>query len=52
MSCSNPSLPQLVETCVEFIEAEGMHTEGIYRIPGNKQQVDLLQAKLQEGVLY
>lgn len=28
----------------------GMNTEGIYRIPGNKLQVELLQGKLQEGM--
>ena len=27
----------------------GMSTEGIYRIPGNKLQVELLQSKLQDG---
>ncbi|OWF54503.1 Rho GTPase-activating protein 190 [Mizuhopecten yessoensis] len=52
MSPTNPSLPQFVETCVEYIDAEvkvrRMHTEGIYRIPGNKQNVDLLNSKLQE----
>ncbi|XP_062601720.1 rho GTPase-activating protein 190-like isoform X2 [Saccostrea cucullata] len=48
MSSNNPSLPQFVETCVEFIDNEGMNTEGIYRIPGNKLQVELLQSKLQE----
>ncbi|XP_033752621.1 rho GTPase-activating protein 5-like [Pecten maximus] len=52
MSSANPSLPQFVETCVEYIDAEvkigRMHTEGIYRIPGNKQNVDLLNSKLQE----
>lgn len=30
----------------------GMNTEGIYRIPGNKLQVELLQGKLQEGMLF
>ncbi|KAK3101435.1 hypothetical protein FSP39_003567 [Pinctada imbricata] len=49
MSSSNPSVPQFVETCVEFLEEEGMNTEGIYRIPGNKQQVVDLQNKLNEG---
>nr|XP_022293223.1 rho GTPase-activating protein 190-like isoform X5 [Crassostrea virginica] len=48
MSSNNPSLPQFVETCVEFIDKEGMSTEGIYRIPGNKLQVELLQSKLQD----
>ncbi|XP_071121557.1 rho GTPase-activating protein 190-like isoform X19 [Mytilus edulis] len=48
MSSTNPSLPQYVETCVEFIREEGINAEGIYRIPGNKQQVEILQVKLQE----
>ena len=48
MSSTNPSLPQYVETCVEFITEEGINAEGIYRIPGNKQQVEILQQKLTE----
>ncbi|XP_048781294.2 rho GTPase-activating protein 5-like isoform X4 [Ostrea edulis] len=48
MSSNNPSLPQFVETCVEYIDNEGMNTEGIYRIPGNKLQVELLHGRLQE----
>ncbi|XP_053384790.1 rho GTPase-activating protein 190-like isoform X4 [Mercenaria mercenaria] len=48
MSPNNPSVPQFIEKCVEFIESEGLHAEGIYRIPGNKAQVDLLTAKYNE----
>jgi len=34
-------------TCVTMFP--GLHAEGIYRIPGNKIQVDLLTTKYNEG---
>lgn len=46
-------IPLFLEKCVEFIEMEGLDSEGIYRVPGNRAHVDLLYQKLQEGkVLY
>lgn len=44
----NP-IPLFLEKCVEFIEQEGVDSEGIYRVPGNRAHVDLLYQKLQEG---
>lgn len=42
-------LPYFVEKCVSFIEEEGLTVEGIYRVPGNRQHVDLLLEKFKEG---
>lgn len=42
-------IPLFLERCVEFIEQEGLDSEGIYRVPGNRAHVDLLYQKLQEG---
>lgn len=42
-------IPLFLERCIEFIEQEGLDSEGIYRVPGNRAHVDLLYQKLQEG---
>lgn len=42
-------IPLFLEKCVEFIEMEGLDSEGIYRVPGNRAHVDLLYQKLHEG---
>lgn len=42
-------IPLFLEKCVEFIEQEGVDSEGIYRVPGNRAHVELLYQKLQEG---
>lgn len=41
--------PLFVEKCIEFIEEEGLDSEGIYRVPGNRAHVDLLFQKFDEG---
>ncbi|XP_052824779.1 rho GTPase-activating protein 190 isoform X23 [Octopus bimaculoides] len=48
MSTKNHGVPLFVERCVEFIDEEGMTAEGIYRVPGNRAQVELLLNKFQE----
>lgn len=42
-------VPLFVEKCVKFIEQEGLDSEGIYRVPGNRTHVDLLYQKFEEG---
>lgn len=42
-------IPLFLEKCVEFIEQEGLDSEGIYRVPGNRAHVELLYQKLNEG---
>lgn len=41
-------IPLFLEKCVKFIEAEGLDSEGIYRVPGNRAHVDLLFQKFEE----
>lgn len=43
------AVPLLLEKCVKFIEEEGLDSEGIYRVPGNRAHVDLLFQKFEEG---
>ncbi|XP_058176550.1 rho GTPase-activating protein 190 [Anopheles ziemanni] len=43
-----PLVPLFVEKCVKFIEQEGLDSEGIYRVPGNRTHVDLLNQKFAE----
>lgn len=42
-------MPLFMEKCVMFIETEGLDSEGIYRVPGNRAHVDLLFQKSDEG---
>lgn len=43
-------VPLFVEKCIQFIEEEGLDSEGIYRVPGNRAHVDLLFQKFEEGL--
>lgn len=43
------AVPLFVEKCIQFIEEEGLDSEGIYRVPGNRAHVDLLFQKFEEG---
>ena len=43
------SVPLFLEKCVYFIEQEGLDSEGIYRVPGNKVHVEQLTTKFKEG---
>lgn len=46
----NNCIPLFLEKCIEFIEKEGLQSEGIYRVPGNRAHVDLLYQKFDEGL--
>eukprot|EP00092_Neocalanus_flemingeri_P019784 GFUD01021428.1.p1 GENE.GFUD01021428.1~~GFUD01021428.1.p1 ORF type:complete len:1709 (-),score=293.62 GFUD01021428.1:1056-6182(-) len=46
-SDDNP-IPVFLSRCIEFIELEGLLTEGLYRVPGNRAHVDLLFQKFDE----
>ncbi|XP_014212996.1 rho GTPase-activating protein 190 [Copidosoma floridanum] len=46
-SDTNP-IPLFLEKCVRFIEDEGLDSEGIYRVPGNRAHVELLFQKFEE----
>ncbi|XP_050671752.1 rho GTPase-activating protein 190-like [Leptidea sinapis] len=41
-------VPLFVEKCVQFIEREGLASEGLYRVPGNRAHVDMLFTKFHE----
>ncbi|KAI4504260.1 hypothetical protein M0802_000731 [Mischocyttarus mexicanus] len=41
-------IPLFLEKCVRFIEDEGLDSEGIYRVPGNRAHVELLFQKFEE----
>ena len=43
-------IPLFLEKCVHFIEDEGLDSEGIYRVPGNRAHVELLFQKFEEGM--
>ncbi|KAL1455174.1 hypothetical protein WDU94_009286 [Cyamophila willieti] len=45
---SEHSVPLILEKCIQFIENEGLDSEGIYRVPGNRAHVDLLFQKFGE----
>lgn len=44
-------IPLFLEKCVHFIEDEGLDSEGIYRVPGNRAHVELLFQKFEEGTV-
>lgn len=44
----NNAVPLILEKCVQFIEQEGLDSEGIYRVPGNRAHVELLFQKFEE----
>ena len=44
-------VPVFVRKCVEFVEREGLQAVGLYRVPGKKENVLLLQDKFEEGTL-
>lgn len=49
MQSDKNHIPIFLHKCVQFIEQEGLDSEGIYRVPGNRAHVDLLFQKLEEG---
>jgi len=38
-----------IEKCIQFIEEYGLATEGLYRVSGYKNQVELVINRLSEG---
>jgi len=44
-------IPAFVRTCIEYIEQEGIMSEGLYRVPGNRAHVDQLIETLRQGRL-
>lgn len=46
----NNVIPLLLEKCIQFIETEGLNSEGLYRVPGNRSHVDILFQRFEEGI--
>ncbi|KAG9510932.1 Rho GTPase-activating protein 190, partial [Fragariocoptes setiger] len=44
-------IPLFVKRCIEFIEAEGLDAEGLYRVPGNRAHVDMFVQKFESNPL-
>ena len=44
-------VPLFIEKCIQFIEEYGLAIEGLYRVSGYKNQVELVINKLTEGNL-
>ncbi|XP_028406785.1 rho GTPase-activating protein 24-like isoform X2 [Dendronephthya gigantea] len=42
-------IPIFVERCVEFIREKGLNEEGLFRLPGDNQQVTLLRDAFNKG---
>lgn len=42
-------VPLFIEKSIEFIEEYGLAVEGLYRVSGYKNQVELVISKLSEG---
>ncbi|KAM9326891.1 rho GTPase-activating protein 35 [Gastrophryne carolinensis] len=41
-------IPVFIEKCVDYIETTGMNMEGIYRVSGNKSEMDTLQRQFDQ----
>ncbi|XP_065427004.1 rho GTPase-activating protein 35 [Chrysemys picta bellii] len=41
-------IPIFIERCIEYIEATGLNTEGIYRVSGNKSEMESLQRQFDQ----
>ena len=42
-------VPLFIEKCIQFIEEYGLAIEGLYRVSGYKNQVELVINKLSDG---
>ncbi|XP_030378976.1 rho GTPase-activating protein 190 isoform X2 [Scaptodrosophila lebanonensis] len=50
ISSDKDEIPIFLIKCVEFIEKEGLDSEGIYRVPGSRAHVDMLFQRFEEDV--
>lgn len=44
------AVPRLVNACIEVVESQGLHFEGLYRKSGSHQQQKLIQQLFESGV--
>ncbi|XP_034028246.1 rho GTPase-activating protein 4a [Thalassophryne amazonica] len=49
IKASGQQIPVVVESCIRFINLNGLHHEGIFRIPGSQMEVNNLRDAFQRG---
>ncbi|XP_052258523.1 uncharacterized protein LOC127863158 isoform X3 [Dreissena polymorpha] len=49
-SPNNEFVPLIVDLCIQIVEARGLEMTGVYRIPGNKAAVTILQEEFNKGI--
>ncbi|XP_045168315.2 rho GTPase-activating protein 21-like isoform X3 [Mercenaria mercenaria] len=49
-SPNNEFVPLVVDLCIQIVEARGLEMIGVFRIPGNKAAVTLLQEEFNKGI--
>lgn len=48
-SVASYGVPYILEMCVKEVEARGIGTEGIYRVPGSVDEVENLKNQFERG---
>lgn len=45
-------VPFMVDLCTRIVEARGLEVVGVYRVPGNKLAISMMQEELNKGIDY
>ncbi|XP_035512822.1 rho GTPase-activating protein 4a isoform X2 [Morone saxatilis] len=49
IQASGQQIPDVVESCIRFINLNGLHHEGIFRVPGSQMEVNNLRDAFERG---
>lgn len=49
LEASGQQIPTFVESCIRFINLNGLHHEGIFRVPGSQMEVNSLRDAFEQG---
>lgn len=49
IKASGQQIPIIVESCIRFINLNGLHHEGIFRVPGSQMEVNSLRDAFERG---
>lgn len=49
IKASGQQIPVIVESCIRFINLNGLHHEGIFRVPGSQMEVNCLRDAFEQG---
>ncbi|XP_028307821.1 rho GTPase-activating protein 4-like isoform X2 [Gouania willdenowi] len=49
IQASGQQIPVVVESCIRFINLNGLHHEGIFRVPGSQTEVNTLRDAFEQG---